>query len=259
VGYGGDMLCRATGVTSLIILLLIASTTALADIVRVAVASNFAGPARDLAAQYEAQTGQSVSLSTASSGKLYAQIRAGAPFDVFLSADERRPLRLVRDGLAKKARVYAMGRLALVSADPTLNGRDCRAAFLEAVSPTLAIANPETAPYGLAASTWLSGQPAGGTLKIVRGENVGQALGFVASGNARFGIVALPQLSSLQANWPGCVTALPAKSHPPVRQAAALLEGTGAMPAAVAFYDFLFSESAAATISDWGYAVPEHP
>lgn len=253
------MLCRTTGVTSLVSFLLLVSTTALADIVRVAVASNFAGPARDIAAQYEAQTGQTVSLSTASTGKLYAQIRAGAPFDVFLAADEGRPLRLVRDGLAKKARVYAMGRLALVSADPALNGRDCRSAFLEAVSPTLAIANPETAPYGLAASAWLSRQPAGGTRKIVRGENVGQALGFVASGNARFGIVALSQLSSLEANWPGCVTALPAESHPAVRQAAALLDGAGVAPAAVAFYDFLFSESAAATLSDWGYTIPEHP
>jgi molybdate transport system substrate-binding protein len=253
------MLCRATGVTSLIILVLIASTTALADIVRVAVASNFSGPARDIAAQYEAQTGQSVSLSTASSGKLYAQIRAGAPFDVLLSADERRPLRLVQDGLATTTRVYAMGRLALVSADPTLSGQNCRTAFLEAVSPTLAIANPKTAPYGLAASAWLSRQPAGNTLKIVHGENVGQALGFVASGNARFGIVALSQLSALGANWPGCVTALPAASHPPVRQAAALLDDVEADPAAVAFFNFLFSESARATISDWGYAVVEQP
>jgi molybdate transport system substrate-binding protein len=253
------MLCRATGVASLVVLLLIASTTASADIVRVAVASNFAGPARDLAAQYEARTGQTVSLSTASTGKLYAQIRAGAPFDVFLAADERRPLRLVQDGLAITTRVYAIGRLALVSADPTLNGRDCRAAFLEARSPTLAIANPEIAPYGMAANSWLSNQPVGEAHKLVRGENVGQALGFVASGNARFGIVALSQLSSLEADWPGCVTVLPTGSHSAVRQVAALLGSTEATPAAAGFFEFLFSESAAATISGWRYTVPEYP
>jgi molybdate transport system substrate-binding protein len=253
------MLFRATGARSLVIILLLAGTSANADVVRVAVASNFAGPAGDIAAQFEAQTGQAISLSTASTGKLYAQIRAGAPFDVLLAADERRPELLRRDGIATVTRVYAIGRLALVSADPALSGSDCIAAFLSASSPTLAIANPATAPYGTAASAWLNEQPAVDGLRVARGENVGQAMGFVVSGNARFGVVALSQLTALQADWPGCATALPADSHPAVRQAAALLDGAGHSQAAARFFEFLFSDKAVATISSWGYATVEQP
>jgi len=252
------MLCRATGVPSLFLFLLF-TAPAVADPVRVGVASNFAGPARELAAQYEAETGHAISLSTASTGKLYAQIRAGAPFDVLLAADELRPQRLVADGFALTAAVYAIGRLAIVSADPGLRGADCREAFLAATAPTLAIANPDTAPYGLAASAWLQQQRVAGKLDLVRGENVGQAMGFVVTGNARFGIVALSQFLPVEPDWQGCATALPAASHPPVRQAAALLAVAAKDQAAAGFFEYLFSADAAATLSKWGYMTPGRP
>lgn len=244
------MFSRASGL-HLPALLALLVTPATADVVRVGVASNFAGAARELAAAYESRTGHSIYLSTASTGKLYAQLRAGAPFEVFLAADEERPARLVDGGLASHSRVYALGRLVVVSADPALAGRDCRQALLGTSSPVVAIANPATAPYGKAASAWLEAYAPGLEPRLVRGDNVGQALSFVVSGNARFGIVAAAQLVASRSTWRGCISALPAGSYPPVRQAAALANGAG--PAASGFYDYLFSAEASETMLRWGY------
>ena len=247
------MFSRASGllVPALLSLLSLLTAPAAADVVRVGVASNVAGAARELAAAYESRTGHTISLSTASTGKLYAQLRAGAPFEVFLAADEFRPARLVEDGVASKSRVYARGRLVVVSAEPDFAGQDCRQALLEARTPVVAIANPATAPYGEAAADWLTNHAAGLEARLVKGDNVGQALSFVASRNARFGIVAASQLATSRSTWPGCISALPAESYPPVRQAAALVTAAG--PAASGFYDYLFSAEAGATLRRWGY------
>lgn len=245
------MVSRAFGLFLSALLLLVARPAA-GDIVRVGVASNFGGPARELAARYESRTGHTIRLSTASTGKLYAQLRAGAPFDVFLAADDLRPARLTAEGLASQSRVYAMGRLAVVSADPALAGQDCRQALEDASAATVAIANPTTAPYGRAALDWLAQQAPSLDVRLVKGDNVGQAMSFVASGNAGFGIVAVAQLAAVRSSWPGCIDELPAASHSPVRQAAAL--ATGAGTAAAGFYDYLFSAEARDTIERWGYA-----
>ncbi len=250
LGYGCLMFFRAPGLLFPALFLLLTEPSA-ADVVRVGVASNFAGPARELAAAWELQTGHRIQLSTASTGKLYAQIRAGAPFEVFLAADVRRPARLVEEGLASRSRVYALGRLAIVSADPALAGQDCRQALLNSSAPTVAIANPATAPYGKAALGWLEQQSPLPEPRLVKGDNVGQAMSFVASGNARFGIVAASQLVAMRSTWPGCIGDLPADSHPPVRQAVAL--ATGAGTAAGVFYDFLFSSEARNAMLRWGY------
>jgi molybdate transport system substrate-binding protein len=244
------MFSRVSGLLFPALFLLIAEPSA-GDDVRVGVASNFAGPARELAARYESRTGHTIRLSTASTGKLYAQLRAGAPFEVFLAADDLRPARLEQEGLASQSRVYASGRLAVVSAEPELKGQDCQQALEDALLPTVAIANPATAPYGKAALDWLEEQLPSLELRLVKGDNVGQAMSFVASGNARFGIVAVAQLAGLRSSWPGCIGELPADSHPPVNQAAAL--ATGAGTAAAGFYDYLFSPDARDTIERWGY------
>ena len=215
------MFSRASGLLLPALFLLLAEASA-GDVVRVGVASNFAGPARELAAAWEAQTGHTIRLSTASTGKLYAQLRAGAPFELFLAADEQRPARLVEEGLASRSRVYALGRLTVVSAEPALAGQDCRQALIDASAPTVAIANPVTAPYGKAALGWLEKQAPLPERRLVKGDNVGQAMSFVVSGNARFGIVAVAQLAAMRSTWPGCIGELPAGSHLPVRQAAAL-------------------------------------
>ena len=253
LGYGLRMFSRAYGLTFLALYLL-SSDPAAADLVRVGVASNFAGPARELADAWEDRTGHVIELSTASTGKLYAQIYAGAPFDVFLAADEDRPTRLREEGFATRSQVYAQGRLVVVSAEPALAGKNCRQALIAASKPTVAIANPATAPYGKAALDWLEAQAVSLELRLVKGDNVGQAMSFVASGNARFGIVAASQLAGLRSAWPGCFTELPADSHPPVRQAAALTRRAG--PAAGSFYDFLLSADALETIERWGYGPP---
>ena len=164
---------------------------------RIAVASNFNTAIHALKPKFEDATDHTLTVSTGSTGKLYAQIRNGAPFDVFLAADSRRPRKLAEAGaLARNGRfTYAEGRIALWSPDPdrvqgpsTLAAGDFR---------HLAIANPETAPYGLAAKQTLTdlGHWSEFQDRLVRGENIGQAHQYVASGTPGLGFVALSQIS----------------------------------------------------------------
>lgn len=245
------MLSRTIVQPAALILSCLFSSVATADVVTVAVASNFAEPARQLAERFEQATGQRVRISTGSTGKHYAQIVAGAPFDVFLAADVERPERLVDEGVGSRSVVYAIGKPVLVSADPSLAGKPCIDAFAASDGSTLAIANPETAPYGRAATEWLDSLDV--MPRIVTGENVAQAMHFVMSGNARFGVVAESQL--LVPAWelkvfPGCFEALPAGSHTAVRQAAVQLSDAGGP-----FFDFIMSEESQALIASFGYSV----
>ncbi len=244
------MIFRPTGLALFLVCLL--SSASNADVLTVAVASNFAEPARELARAFEETSGHQVRIATGSTGKLFAQIAAGAPFDVLLAADVERPERLVASGVGSRMRVYAIGRLVLVSADSGLQGKSCIDAFVSDGAATLAIANPATAPYGRAAEEWLATRDA--SPRIVMGENVAQAMHFVMSGNARFGIVAESQL--LVRAWelkafPGCFEALPASSYSPVRQAAVQLSDSGG-----AFFDFLSRDTSRELITSFGYALP---
>ena len=250
------MLLRSTGLHVVLFLAcaLLSTPLASAEAVSIAVASNFAEPARVIAGRFEAATGTEVRISSGSTGKLYAQILAGAPYEVFLAADEVRPQRLVSGEYASEQKVYAVGRLTLVSADPSLTGMDCLDALRDDENATLAIANPVTAPYGRAAAEWLA------TLdmapRIVRGDNVAQAMHFVTSRSARFGVVAEAQLllpAWETRVWPGCIKALPVDSHAPVRQAVALLKT--ADEAATLFFAFLSLPETRELIASFGYAV----
>jgi molybdate transport system substrate-binding protein len=205
--------------------------------VSIAVSSNF-GPAQEsLACAFEAGGGDELVASSGSTGRLYAQIVHGAPFDLFLAADELHPARLEEDGLAVAGTrfVYATGRLALwfPQAPPELEGPE-----LVRRARRLAIADPETAPYGRAAEAWLrsTGLWEESSDRLVRGESVAQVFAFVSSGAVDGGLLALSSLiaAGIEPTW-----LVPASEHPPLDQVAVLLERGRRNPAAVAYLEFL--------------------
>lgn len=215
----------------------------------VAAASNFAAPAAELAAAFAASGGPPVRVVTGSSGKLYAQILAGAPFDVLLSADQEKPAALAASGagLADTRFTYAVGRLALYSSAPDAaveGGRALRG------GGRLALANPRLAPYGRAAMETLEALGLGDfpARRMATSENVAQAWQFAASGNAPLGFVALSQTLARPG---GAVWLVPESLHAPIRQdAIALARGA---PAARDFLAFLRSPAARRIIKAAGY------
>ena len=224
-----------------------------------AVAANFAEVVEVLAADFEAASGHGLTISTGSSGQLFAQIVNGAPFDIFLSADQKTAEQLEADGLAVAGTrfTYAIGRLTLWSADPGLIGED-GAALLEAGGfRALAIANPDVAPYGAAARQAMQrlGVWDGLQDKIVRGENIGQTHAMVATGNAELGFVALSYVLSPQNGQPGSRWDVPQDLYDPIRQDAVMTARGEANAAAAAFMAYLASEEAKAVIKDYGYEV----
>ena len=231
------------------------SLTSIADTVNVAVASNFNHTLRQLAPLFLASTGHRLRISPASTGKLYAQIRHGAPYDVFLAADSERPLRLVREGLAlaDSRRTYAVGRLVLWSPSLEFTG-DAKRVLSSDRYRHLAIANPDVAPYGAAAEQtlrvmglWDKLQP-----RLARGENIGQAFQFVVSGAAELGLVSGAQLVTLARN-DGYQWWVPADLHAPIRQQAVLLRDASDKAAAGEFLQFLLGREAAELIRGNGY------
>lgn len=224
----------------------------------VAVAANFAEVVERLEERYERETGHALTVAIGSTGKLYAQIANGAPFDVFLAADQARPQRLEKEGLAVTASrfTYATGRLTLWSREPGRVGSDGAATLEEGDFRLLAIANPELAPYGAAARRALEslGLWQGLRGKLVMGETIGQAHAMVASGNAELGLVALSYLVSPRNEVRGSRWDVPADLYPPIRQDAVLLKRAAGNAAARGFLDFLRSQEAKDLIEAYGYA-----
>lgn len=222
-----------------------------------AVAANFAETAQALLPLFRAATGHDVTLTTGSTGKLHAQIAAGAPFELLLSADAATPAALMAEGHAVpgSAFTYATGRLALWSADPGRIGPEGRAALADPNLRFVAIANPDLAPYGVAAREALQGLGLWETLqpRIVMGQNIGQVRAMVASGAAELGLVALSAILSPRAGTMGSRWDVPEALHAPIRQDAVLLVRGADNPAARAFLDFLASPQAAAVIARFGY------
>lgn len=249
---GSRVLCAGALLTSL-------AASAGAAEVTAAVAANFTVATERLAPAFERATGHKLIASFGSTGKLYAQIRNGAPFDVFLAADERRPKLLESAGYAVPGSrfTYAIGRLVLWSPDPTVV--DSGAVVLrDGNFAHLAIANPKTAPYGAAAEQvirhlglWARLAP-----RLVRGENIAQTFQFVSTGNARLGFVALAQVRALPATRRGSQWLVPATFYDPLRQDAVLLRRSAGSTAARAFLDYLRSPEAQAIIHQLGYATP---
>jgi molybdate transport system substrate-binding protein len=242
----------------MLLALLFTSSGAVADPVHVAVATNFAPTCRVIADAFTTAKKHDVVISDGSTGKLFAQIENGAPFEVFLSADVERPQKLEAGKRAVPGSrfPYAIGRLVLWSArDGFIAGE---AALRGEAFQHLAIANPELAPYGAAArevllhlGLWDRLQP-----KLVRGEDIGQTFHFVSTGNAELGFVALSQLAT---EMGGSRWLVPTDLYTPIEQQAVLLMPGKDDPAAKAFLDFLKGGAARALIERAGYGVPSPP
>ncbi|MFA5243645.1 MAG: molybdate ABC transporter substrate-binding protein [Sulfuricella sp.] len=233
--------------------------SAAADTVQVAVASNFSQPMARIAAAFQRDTGHQLLLSSGSSGKFYAQIASGAPFEVFLSADDEIPLRLEKEGhaVAGSRTTYAIGKLVLWSPRPGYV--DDKGEVLRGGGFTrLAVANPKTAPYGAAARELMERQGLRQTLqpRLVQGESIAQAYQFVASGNAELGFVALSQVRNESGEIRGSLWLVPQALYTPIRQDAVLLAKGRGKAAAGQFMAYLGSPKAAAIIQSFGYELP---
>ena len=231
---------------------------ALADEVQVAVAANFTAPMQEIAQAFEQDTGNRVVAAFGSTGQLYAQISHGAPFEVFLAADATTPARIEQDGLAVTGTrfTYATGALALWSADASLIS-DGEQLLRSGSFQHLAIANPKTAPYGLAAKQVMQrlGLSAALAHTLVEGQSIGQTYQFVASGNAELGFVALSQVYRNGEITTGSAWQLPAELYEPIHQDAMLLDKGADNPAAAALLSYLKGERAAAIIRSYGYGL----
>ncbi len=242
---------------ALVVALPLSSVCAAAETALVAVAANFADAAEKLTPMFKAATGHDLLLTTGSTGKLYAQIGEGAPFDVLLSADATTPAKLEAEGRAVAGTrfTYAVGQLALYSADPAIIGNDAKAALENADLRYVAIANPDLAPYGIAAREALQAMGLWDSLspKIVMGQNIGQTFSLVATGAAEVGFVALSAIKAPGKEPTGSWLLVPKDMFTPIRQDAVLLKAGEANPAARAFLEFLKSPEALQVIADHGY------
>jgi len=218
-----------------------------------AVAANYIAAFKEITAAYEKKTGVTVEATFASSGTLYAQITNGAPYDIFLSADEDRPARLHRAGTADTPFVYAQGRCVLWSARKDFcRAKDWRAALMGEKVKRIALANPETAPYGTAARQALQKAGLWETLekKLVIAQTIAQAFQYASTEAVDAGFCALSSAVSVQgAN--GCFYEV--EEAPAVVQSACILKRTNSRPAAERFAAFLLSPEAAAIKVRFGY------
>jgi molybdate transport system substrate-binding protein len=241
---------------------LLDSKKALADEVNIAVASNFKSTLQKISVDFKLASGHDLIISSASSGKLFAQIKHGAPYDVFLSADEKHPDLLIRNKAAnsENAYVYALGKLVLIS-NIEINS-DCKNVISSNRLKHLAIANPAIAPYGLAAKQvlqkldlWRQLQP-----RIVMGENAAQTLQFIATKNAQAGFVARSMLNTAILNMGAqvdyaCTWDVPSDMHSPIKQKMVVLNKVKGKPAVMSFIQYIQSSAVKEIIKSSGYDV----
>lgn len=249
------MSIRSIAPLSFLLLALVAGRAAAAD-VQVAVAANFTAPMQAIAASFERSTGHKAKLAFGSTGKFYAQIRNGAPFDVLLAADDETPARLEREGAAVAGSrfTYAVGRLALWSAKAGVVDEE-GGVLKQGAFKRLAIANPRLAPYGAATVETLTrlGLLAALQPKFVQGENIAQTFQFVSTGNAELGFVALSQVFEHGKLKSGSAWIVPDGLHSPIRQDAVVLARGRDNPAAQALMQYLKTGEARAIIRAYGY------
>ena len=241
---------------STLILSLLAVATAHADEVQVAVAANFTGPMQVISVLFERDTGHKASLSFGSTGKFYAQIVNGAPFEVLLSADDETPAKLVKEGhaVAGTPFTYAIGKLVLWSADARLV--DAKGEVLKKGGfKHLSLANPKTAPYGKAGMQVMTKLGVADSIKplLVQGENISQTHQFIATGAAELGFIAYSQVIKNGAIGSGSGWLVPAHLYDPIRQDAVILAKGKDKPAAIALMNYLKGEKALAVIKSFGY------
>jgi molybdate transport system substrate-binding protein len=240
------------------LLALVTWGAAQANDVQVAVAANFTAPMQKIAAAFEHDTGHKAVLAFGATGKFYAQIVNGAPFEVLLAADDETPAKLETDHLTVPGTrfTYATGKLVLWSAQDGYV--DAQGQVLKTGDVAhLAIANPKTAPYGAAAVETLHKLHVYERVqgKLVQGENIAQTYQFVVTGNAPLGFVALSQVYRDGKFTSGSGWIVPENLHAPIRQDAVVLAKGSANPAAKALADYLKSDKAKDIIRSYGYAL----
>lgn len=229
-----------------------------ADDVQVAVAANFTALMKIIAADFEKASGHKAALSFGATGKFYAQIKNGAPFDVLLAADDEIPAKIEKEGLGVPGSrfTYAIGKLVLWSAKPGYV--DDKGDLLKKGNfEHIALGNPKLAPYGAAAVEVMTRLGLMNALepKFVQGENIAQTYQFVSTGNAELGFVALSQVYEDGKLKSGSGWIVPATMHSPIRQDAVLLTRGKDNPAAVALLQYLKSEKAKGVIKSYGYGL----
>ena len=241
--------------SNLLASLCLVAVPAHADEISVAVAANFTAPMKLIAAEFERDSGHKLVTSFGSTGKFYAQIKNGAPFEVLLTADDETPDKLMKEGAAVSgsAFTYAIGKLVLWSAKPGLV--DSAGAVLKRGDfAHLSLAEPKLAPYGAAGVEAMKAlrvyeaiQP-----KIVTAENITQAYQFISSGNAELGFVALSQVLK-DGKIDGSSWLVPANLYSPIRQDAVILEKGRGKPAVDALMKYIRGDKAKAIIKSFGY------
>ena len=232
-----------------------ASGTALAETVNIAVASNFASAARAIIKAYPNGADDRLNVIPGSTGKLYAQIKNGAPFDLFFAADSKRPELLHAEGfvIGDEPHTYALGKLVLWS--PAHRGHISVAALLDGDFRFVAMANPRLAPYGDAARQALTALGHWDDLqgRLVIGESIGQSFQYVESGNAELGLLALSQFSGSHREYSGAIGRVPDNIYTPIAQQVVMLtDSSGAR----AFLEFVSTDMATDILRTYGYGVP---
>ncbi len=239
-----------------VVLLFVGNGSGWAGEVSVAVAANFGATFERLADRFTEKTGHKVATSFGSTGALYAQIMNGAPYELFLSADAERPEKLVLQGKALAAtRIrYAVGRLVLWSSNPSYIYSE-GGVLKKGLAGRVAIANPETAPYGLAAQQTLIqlNQWRGLQKTLIRGQNIAQAFQFAISGSADSAFIALAQIKQAEWTGKGSYWLVPATLHNPIEQQMVVLETGKKNPVATQLWQFIGSAEGRKIISDGGY------
>ena len=250
------MMIRASRLAPTALIALFTLGSAQADEVQVAVAANFTAPIQAIAADFEKDTGHKLIAAYGATGQFYTQIKNGAPFEVFLSADDTTPEKLEKEGDTVKGSrfTYAIGTLALWSAKEGYV--DAKGDVLKMNEyQHLSIANPKAAPYGLAATQVLEKLKLteATKAKIVEGQNITQAYQFVSTGNAELGFVALSQIYKDGKVSSGSAWIVPASMHDPIKQDAVILNKGKDNAAAKALVEYLKGPKAAAVIKSYGY------
>jgi len=224
--------------------------------IKVAVASNFVNVLKEIAVEFQKDTGHQLAITPGATGKFYAQISNGAPFDVFLSADDETPRKLVQEGKAISSSqfTYAIGRLALWSPNPEMVDKNADILKTDKFK-FIAIANAKVAPYGQAAVQTM--QKLGVLTKIepriVQGESIAQTYQFVSTGNAQLGFVALSQILENGKIKTGSAWIVPEEMHEQLKQDAVVLQSCKHMSACQALMEYLKSEKAKKMMASYGY------
>jgi len=243
-------------IITIVCLLILNIGQAKSEQIRVAVASNFSDAIKSISQRFEEKTGHKVVLIFGSTGKHYAQIKNGAPFDVFFAADTKRPELLEQEGISRAGTrfTYAIGKLVLWSPKPGYVDTDGKL-LGKGKFKHLAIANPKLAPYGKAAQQVLQARGLWSNFRgrMVRGENIGQTFQFVKSGNAELGFIASSQVIRPDSSIPGSIWKIPQSLYSPIKQQAVLLKNN---TLAAEFLAFVKDPAALEIIQGFGYGTP---